>query len=372
MKKIFFYSLLLLLIIGCSEPKSSKIVRIAGNLKNLPDGTINVITDVTKIIDSTKTKNGKFEFSLPVAENNMPLLVEFQHIDSVGNKRFFIYDSKQKYRNGKVSLSYFYLEEGVGLNGEIEEIKTTSIKLPNKVKFVTAPIKFGKQTKVMFEDSLGFSSITKIDDLKRLIKLHPYSYYYLDGLRKQVSRFSNSQMITLLNQFDGDVKKSSTWLTLSEYVENRNTKKLDFNTVMETRNGSEANVLTENASLNMVILWASWCAPCRKEIPQLKKISSQFSNNPRFSMVSISLDENKQHWLKALDKEQMPWKQLLITKETRIYAKELFEFDGSIPTTLFVDKEGKIVKKFVGYDESSLREFEKLINNHFKTQKNDL
>ena len=114
----------------------------------------------------------------------------------------------------------------------------------------------------------------------------------------------------------------------------------------------------------MVILWASWCGPCRREIPQLKKIRESFASSSKLSMVSVSVDDNKENWHKALDKEQMPWRQLLITPEATAYSKELLNFDGSIPTTLFVNNQGKIIKKFVGYDEKGLEEFKKLIAEH--------
>lgn len=65
----------------------------------------------------------------------------------------------------------------------------------------------------------------------------------------------------------------------------------------------------------------------------------------------------------------MPWKQLIITPEATTYSKELFSFDGSIPTTLFVDENGKIIKKFEGYDEKSLEEFTALIEEYTVSKK---
>jgi len=56
----------------------------------------------------------------------------------------------------------------------------------------------------------------------------------------------------------------------------------------------------------IVDFWASWCGPCRKEIPNLKNIYKQFSSKG-LEIVSISTDKSKKAWQKALDEEQLPW-----------------------------------------------------------------
>jgi len=78
-------------------------------------------------------------------------------------------------------------------------------------------------------------------------------------------------------------------------------------------------------------------------------------------MVSISYDEKYQKWKIALEDEKMPWRQLIIDKEVDVYSKELFQFDGSIPTTLLIDSSGKIIKKYVGHDKENEAEIVKLI-----------
>jgi hypothetical protein len=50
-----------------------------------------------------------------------------------------------------------------------------------------------------------------------------------------------------------------------------------------------------------------------------------------------------------------------MTPSVNMYAKELFQFDGSIPTMLLVDQQGKIVKKVVGYEENNLTTIEALV-----------
>jgi thiol-disulfide isomerase/thioredoxin len=56
----------------------------------------------------------------------------------------------------------------------------------------------------------------------------------------------------------------------------------------------------------LVDFWASWCGPCRKEIPNLKKIYSQYASKG-FEIVSISTDKKVDDWQKALAEEKLPW-----------------------------------------------------------------
>lgn len=164
-------------------------------------------------------------------------------------------------------------------------------------------INLGRQTQVMYNDTLNFSTITKISKIRELINNDPYSYYYLYELKKRVAGFNNEQFLSLLECFDRDVQESKTGRELREYIENRDTKKLDFTTTLADRSGKNVPILQKSKKLNMVILWASWCGPCRREIPQLKKVHEQFTRNDQFSMVSVSMDDDKENWQKALDKE---------------------------------------------------------------------
>lgn len=112
----------------------------------------------------------------------------------------------------------------------------------------------------------------------------------------------------------------------------------------------------------MIILWASWCKPCIDEIPEIKKIYEEYKFDNRIHIVSVSLDEKEQNWRKALAKYNMPWQQLWIPKNIKSVQQDLFQFDGSIPTVIFVDKNGKFLKKVVGFDKNNINEYIKVIN----------
>ena len=351
----------------CSLDSSESKITIKGNLKNLPDGKMTLYQIYPPIdIDSVNTQNGVFLFSIPFEKFTESTKVAMTHQDKKGVKRLFSYSTNLKHKGMPNSLNCFLIEDGINITGILSESEFRGFTFPSMLKMVhlDRPIITGRQTQVMYNDTLGFSTITKVATLKELIEQHPYSYYYLYELKNRVANFSNPQFLSLLACFDEDVRESKTGRELKEYVLNRKTKKLDFTTTLIDAKGQKRAVLDKTATLQMVVLWASWCGPCRAEIPQLKQLYARFAHDPRFKMVSVSVDDNTANWHKALEKEQMPWTQLLITPEASNYAKELFSFNGSIPTTLFIDSQGKIVKKFVGYDEKKLEDFKELIKKY--------
>ncbi len=65
------------------------------------------------------------------------------------------------------------------------------------------------------------------------------------------------------------------------------------------------NVLQNNQYV-LVEFWASWCGPCRAEIPHMKEAYEKYRNNG-FEIVSVSLDEEYEDWQEASDEEEIPW-----------------------------------------------------------------
>lgn len=95
--------------------------------------------------------------------------------------------------------------------------------------------------------------------------------------------------------------------------------------------------LREGKKYVLIDFWASWCNPCRKEIPNLKNLYKLYGDKG-FQIVSISIDKKKAEWEKALEEEQLPWPNFL--DETGVADLYKVRF---VPTMYLIDAQGTLV-----------------------------
>ena len=118
----------------------------------------------------------------------------------------------------------------------------------------------------------------------------------------------------------------------------------------------EGNGVSLLAQLNsngytLIDFWASWCGPCRASFPHLREMYRSYGNKVKF--VSISIDQKKEDWLKAMEEEKLHWSQFWGSPEFSKKLPGLYDLRG-IPTFFFIDPAGKIV--FSGHSSLDLEE----------------
>ena len=92
--------------------------------------------------------------------------------------------------------------------------------------------------------------------------------------------------------------------------------------------------------------WASWCKPCRKEIPNIKNLYKKYHTDG-FEVVSISADTSEAAWKKALDEEKLPWYNDRDGQQgiCNLYKVQYY------PTIYLLDADGKVVAKDIRGEE---------------------
>lgn len=92
----------------------------------------------------------------------------------------------------------------------------------------------------------------------------------------------------------------------------------------------------------LVDFWASWCGPCRQEMPNVVKAYKKFKGSKNFEIVGISFDQDKASWVAAVKQLGMEWPQMSDLKGWHSEGASVYGIN-SIPANILLDPQGKII-----------------------------
>jgi thiol-disulfide isomerase/thioredoxin len=181
------------------------------------------------------------------------------------------------------------------------------------------------------------------------IKNTKYSYSeYLEHYIKLAKRFPNSRylMINLSENLGGyqsaeDVQKIygclsnkykyTTWgKNIRQFLKSR------FENMMLTSvsSGKMEPIIQDSTVYNLVVFSASWCGPCRREVPYLKDIYRDLKGKLKITYITIDEPETIDKWKEFMQKEQIPWRSLSPGKNIN-YIRHKYYLDG-VPYNILV------------------------------------
>jgi thiol-disulfide isomerase/thioredoxin len=89
--------------------------------------------------------------------------------------------------------------------------------------------------------------------------------------------------------------------------------------------------------------WGTWCGPCRREVPDLVRVYSEFS--PRgIVMLGLAVNDDPRRVEQYARQQGMTWQMLMASSKLVTW----FGATAGVPTTVFLDRNGRVVKRFVG------------------------
>jgi len=135
---------------------------------------------------------------------------------------------------------------------------------------------------------------------------------------------------------------------------------LDFE--LQTTEGKPAKLSDYVASNKIVVIdfWASWCGPCRRSLPAMKKLYSKY-HKKGLEIVGVSLDQKKDAWVNAIKEEGITWPQISDIKGWACKGSTLYGVRG-IPSMFIIGKDGKIALS----DSHDVKEVEKKVSELLK------
>ena len=110
--------------------------------------------------------------------------------------------------------------------------------------------------------------------------------------------------------------------------------------------GNPLNFSSFKGKYILIDFWGSWCGPCHHAFPRLKELYSKY-HDKGFEILGIATESNDSFWVKDIEKEKLPWPQMIDIKGSGSISKTQFAITAW-PTTVLIGPDGKIIGRFVG------------------------
>ena len=371
MKNFSCMAIMGLMAMACtSQPVVDGYV-LKGHIEGLPDGTyvqlVPVSHDSELPFADTTVVNGQFVFTGKMEEPRaFHLLVK----DAYGSRNLMLENTQmevtgklvaKKEADGGVSYNLSSLSvKGSPLSARYDSLLSArtymdSLYALNARKF--AAFDSLMQVAYVAKDQAKIQALRQSEDGKARAAADKAFFGTVDSLYRQVvmtnkdSFWGPLMMISFTSYLSEDMKpwyEALAPAAQQSYYGQKVKEELypsgkegtvvpDFK--VKDRTGKEVSLseLRQGKKYVLIDFWASWCNPCRKEIPNLKKLYAQYSGKG-FEIVSISIDQKKADWEKALKEEGLTWPNFL--DETGVAALYKVKF---VPTMYLITADGVMV-----------------------------
>ena len=321
--KVILYSLLIFTFFGCT-PKSFKVNVEMANANGKTAYLQKIINNETVNIDSCLIENNMAVFNLKTEKNN-----DAYHIFIKGWRR---------------SLPFFADNKDVTIKGDFNAYHKTTI-IASETQHILDEINRKIDGLDEANQKLFITEYVKNNSENTLAPYLIYKYKWA---------FNLNELKKLEGLFSKDFN-SGYYGKLSEYInllERTDVGKDYIDFTLNNTDGQEITIsdIVKNNKLVMIDFWASWCPDCRVENPNVVAVYNDFKDKG-LEIVSVSLDTDKDAWLKGIKEDNLYWENHLSDLKGWNCVPASEYGVSFIPQNVLINNEGKIVAKNLNGEE---------------------
>jgi peroxiredoxin len=365
MKKILSFLLIVFAFVSCKDKTEPGRFVVNGELKNAPDQKVYLeqlffSQKDPEVLDTAELKNGKFSVTTIGTEEGL------YRLRLEKNEAGFIFINDQPVISFKGDLKEMTLKESnfrspanysfnKFLNG-IDERQSKLDVLSKQIDSLQKDKKNDSLTAVtaaqINTEAAGFKNyvLKSVDTISDpVVAMFALGYTRgIDPKELQVAvpalakKFPKHQGIAgIITQYNEMMAKKNEPVPAAPAGTRPGIGSAAPEITMADTSGKPFSLSSLKGKYVLVDFWASWCAPCRGENPNVVANYNKYKNK-NFTILGVSLDDDKAAWLKAIRKDNLSWMQVSDMKGWYGPVVNAYGFDG-IPYNVLLDPQGKII-----------------------------
>ncbi len=259
------------------------------------------------------------------------------------------YKDTMKVTSGFHGLSYNNKQSNLYLNNGFDlTLNFDADNFPKSISFDGN----GSATNDYLTDKIAYVNEKKLMNPEALLKLPKEEF----DSKMEVIKNDFDDMLENADELDPEFlekEKESNKRFLDYFITNYAAQSAYANNIKKGADSPKFNypdINGKNVSLDdfkgkyvYVDVWATWCGPCKREIPFLKKLDNEYKDK-KIVFVSLSIDKmaDKDKWIKMVKDQNLQGVQIMADKEWKSDFATAYNI-RSIPRFILIDKEGKIL-----------------------------
>ena len=325
--------------------------KVTGTVEGMPDGKAIIATVNGSTLDTlakADVKNGSFEFTGNVSE---PTGAYIMVIGQRGAIPFMLENANITISAGHAGLTVTG-SEGQKIYDQFMAINATAQQEAMKLQqeFQAAN---GDQAKIQAIQEAYAKLMTDVQAKEtELIKANPDSYVSACVIASGMGQMEYEQLKERYNLLGEKAKAGAQGKAIAAQIaklESTAIGQIAPNFTITTPEGESISLYDIKGKVKLIDFWASWCGPCRGENPHVVEIYKEY--HPKgLEIFGVSLDNNKEAWVKAIADDGLVWKHGSDLKGWQSAPAQLYSVSG-IPHTVLLDENNKIIAKNLRGDE---------------------